>query len=68
MKTGGGGVYDKPSQNSNYVTGVYYIYEGRHVLRGGGACEMFPKSSPFVPHLSKLLQIYHSEAMKQDKT
>jgi len=51
MKTGGRGIYDKPSQNSNYVTGVYYIYVGRHVFGGGGVCEMFPKFPTFVHHL-----------------
>ena len=37
MKTGGGGVYDKPSQNSNYVTGVVYIYI-LHAVFWGGVC------------------------------
>lgn len=36
MKTGGGGVYDKPSQNSNYVTGVVYIYIHTWFSWGGG--------------------------------
>ena len=51
MKTGVGGVYDKPSQNSNYVTGVLYIYTCRHAFGGGGVCEMFPKFPTFVHHL-----------------
>ena len=52
---GVGVIDDKPSQNFQYVTGVYYIYTGAGVLRGWGACEMFPKSPLFVHHLSKLL-------------
>jgi len=53
MKTGGGGVYDKPSQNSNYVTGVVYIYILHAVFWGGGLFLFCSRSVQIFTRLPK---------------
>ena len=52
MKTGVGGVYDKPSQNSNYVTGVVYIYI-LHAVFWGGGLSILSENSAKPPRLNQ---------------